>query len=351
MKTLRFILGDQLSRSLSALDDVDAKKDVILMVEVRDETTYVRHHRQKIALVLSAMRHFAESLGEEGLTVDYVRLDDPDNSGSFTDELERAVERHGIGQVIVTEPGEWRVMEMISRWQDHLNVAVAMRPDTRFLASRAFFSTWAEGRKNLRMEFFYREMRKKTGWLMEDGKPTGGRWNYDAENRKALPEGTELPSRRRFEPDATTRRVLSLVEERCGSHFGDLEAFGWAVTRDQALEALGHFVNDCLPRFGDFQDAMKEGAPFLYHAALSPYLNLGLLLPREVVQAAVDAYQAGLAPLAATEGFVRQILGWREFVRGLYWDRMPGYNETNFLDARRPLPGFYWTGETDMNCK
>ncbi|MEJ1157576.1 cryptochrome/photolyase family protein [Prosthecomicrobium sp. N25] len=349
MTVLRFILGDQLGRGLSALRDL-APGDVVLMAEVADETVYVPHHKQKIALVLSAMRHFAADLAAEGIEVDYVRLDDPANSGSFTGELARAVACRRPVRVVVTEPGEWRVQRMIEGWETAVGLPVEIRPDDRFLCSRDRFARWAEGRKSLRMEFFYREMRRETGFLMEGGEPAGGRWNFDAENRKSLPAGQRPPPRRRFEPDAITREVLALVAARFPGHFGDLEPFGWAVTRADALEALEHFVEACLPLYGDYQDAMKAGEPFLYHAVLSPYLNLGLLDPGEVCLAAETAWRRGAAPLNAAEGFVRQILGWREYVRGIYWLRMPGYAATNHLGAGRPLPWFYWSGETAMAC-
>jgi deoxyribodipyrimidine photolyase-related protein len=350
MKTLRFVLGDQLSRALSALRDLDPIRDVVLMVEAHEETTYVRHHRQKIALVLSAMRHFAESLRAEGLRVDYVRLDDAGNSGSFTGELGRALSRHPVDRIVVTEPGEWRVWDFMRTWGTAFGIPVEMREDDRFLCARAEFAHWAKGGRGLRMEFFYRQMRRKTGWLMNGDQPAGGRWNYDAENRKALPLHLALPPRQRFVPDAITREVMTLVERRFGDHFGDLESFGWAVTREDALAALRYFLTNGLPRFGDYQDAMKSGEDWLFHAALSPYLNIGLLLPAEVCEAALEAYQKGAAPLSAVEGFLRQILGWREYVRGIYWLRMPAYAQSNFFDAHRPLPAFYWTGETAMKC-
>jgi len=348
-KTLRFILGDQLTRSVSALDGV-GPGDAVLMAEVADETRYVRHHKQKIALVLSAMRHFAAELREEGIAVDYVRLDDPGNTGSFSGELARAVARHRPECVVVTEPGEWRVREMMLGWSEALGLPVEIRDDDRFFCSRADFARWAEGREALRMEFFYREMRRRTGFLMEEDAPVGGKWNFDPENRKSLPAKFRPPERLRFAPDSITHDVMALVASRFGDHFGDLDTFGWAVTRREALEALGDFIENCLPAFGDYQDAMKSGAPFLYHATLSPYLNLGLLTPHEACVAAERAWRAGAAPINAVEGFIRQILGWREYVRGVYWLKMPGYAETNALGATRPLPWFYWSGETRMNC-
>jgi deoxyribodipyrimidine photolyase-related protein len=350
MTTLRFVLGDQLTRSLSSLRGLDPAHDVVLMVEVAAEATYVRHHKQKIAFLFSAMRHFAESLREEGIRVDYVRLDDPGNSQSFTGELRRAVARHGAGEVFVTEPGEWRVWEMMLDWRETLGVPVHIREDDRFLCSRDDFERWSRDRRELRMEFFYREMRRRTGLLMADGQPEGGQWNFDQENRKALPKGFRPPERLRFQPDAITREVLALVEERFGDHFGDLGGFGWGVTRADALRALKHFVADCLPGFGDVQDAMKADADFLNHAVISPYLNAGLLTAAEVCAAAEEAWRAGKAPLNAVEGFIRQVIGWREFIRGIYWTRMPGYAATNHLGAKRRLPWFYWSGETAMNC-
>ncbi|MGZ8423923.1 MAG: cryptochrome/photolyase family protein [Candidatus Binatia bacterium] len=350
MKTLRLVLGDQLSRSVAALRDLDRACDVVLMVEVCDETTYVRHHKQKIVLVLSAMRHFAQSLRAESIRVDYVRIDDEGNSGSFTGELGRALLRHHVDRIIVTEPGEWRVWEMMQSWQHAFGIPVEIRDDDRFLCSRSEFADWAKGRKSLRMEFFYRQMRRKTGWLINGDEPEGGQWNYDSENRKALPRNLKMPSRLGFAPDAITRNVMTLVEERFADHFGALETFGWGVTRKDALAALRYFVKNCLPQFGDYQDAMKAGGDYLFHSLLSPYINIGLLGTRETCKAALEAHKKKPVPLPALEGFIRQILGWREYVRGVYWTQMPAYQTTNFLKANRPLPDFYWTAETTMKC-
>ena len=349
-RRLRFVLGDQLTRGLSALSDLDPGQDVVLLVEVAEEATHVRHHKQKIAFLLSAMRHFTAALRDEGITVDHVTLDDPANTHSFTTELARAVARHRPTSVVVTEPGEWRVWQMMQGWTDQIGLPVEIRPDDRFFCSRADFAALTRARKTGRMEFFYREMRRRTGILMRDGAPEGGQWNFDPENRKSLPRGLRPPPRLRFAPDAITRAVLDLVAARLGNHFGDLAPFGWAVTREDALRALDHFITDCLPDFGDYQDAMKRGEDFLFHGLISPYLNCGLLTAAEVCARAEAAFHAGRAPINAVEGFIRQILGWREFVRGLYWTEMPGYGETNHLAAQRNLPEFYWTGETPMRC-
>lgn len=348
--TLRLLLGDQLTRSITALDGLDPATDVVVMAEVQAEASYVRHHKQKIAFLFSAMRHFAAGLEAEGVRVDYVRYDAPGNPGSLDGVVAAAVARHGPAHLVMTEPGEWRVRQMMEEWRETLPVPVHIRPDTRFVASHDDFADWARGRRQFRMEFFYREMRRKTGLLMADDAPAGGQWNFDAENRKRLPEGERLPDRRRFPPDDVTREVVALVERSFPDHFGTLEGFGWGVTQEDALAALDDFIAHGLPRFGDYQDAMKAGADFLFHGLISPYLNAGLLTPLEVCRRAEVAWEEGKAPLNAAEGFIRQIIGWREFVRGLYWHEMPDYAATNHFHAHRPLPAFYWTGETDMAC-
>lgn len=350
MTTLRLVLGDQLSTDLTALTDIDRANDVVLMLEVEEECRYVPHHQQKIVLFLSAMRHFAEELRQSGINVDYVRLDDRANTGTLTSELERALTRHRAQRLVLTEPGEWRVLSMADDWSRRFGLPVDLRTDRRFFSTRERFRAWADGRRSWRMEHFYREMRREHDVLMDGDQPAGGAWNFDTENRKRLPAGMPLPSRRRCAPDQTTREVVALVADRFGAHFGDVESFDWPVTRAQALQALDDFIANALPWFGDYQDAMKEGAPFLYHSLLAPALNLGLLSPREVCAAAEKAWRTGRAPINAVEGFTRQILGWREYVRGVYWALMPGYAEANALEAHRPLPDFYWTGETDMRC-
>lgn len=350
MRTLRLVLGDQLSTTLSALEGLDPARDIILMAEVMGEATYVRHHKQKIAFIFSAMRHFAAELRARGVALDYIALDDPRNSGTLEGEITRAIGRHAPDRLVLTEPGEWRVWRMMQDWREELGIPVEIREDDRFIASRDDFHRWAKGRKAFRMEFFYREMRRKTGLLMDGDNPLGGQWNFDAENRKRLPDAHPLPARLRFAPDDVTHEVLALVRRCFPQHFGDLEAFGWPVTRAEALRALDHFVEVALPSFGDYQDAMKRGEDFAFHSLLAPALNVGLLTPMEVCLAAERAYLEGSAPLNAVEGFIRQVLGWREFVRGLYWHTMPAYAATNALGANRPLPAFYWTGQTDMAC-
>lgn len=329
---------------------MDADADVVLMAEVTAEATYVKHHKQKIALVFSAMRHFAAELESEGVRVVYVKLDDPKNSGAIASELDRAIKEIDPEKVVLTAPGEWRLAKIFDAFRDAASLPVEILDDNRFFADHARFQAWADGRKALRMEYFYRELRRETGFLMDGEDPEGGQWNFDADNRKSLPDNVDPPAPLSFEPDAITRSALELVENTFPDHFGRLDRFGWAINREQALQALDDFVDKRLPRFGDFQDAMSETSAYVFHSLLSPYINIGLLSPREVCEAAEAAYQAGDAPLNAVEGFIRQILGWREYVRGVYWLKMPDYKQANALQAERPLPSFYWTAETDMNC-
>jgi len=350
VRNLIFILGDQVSRSISSLDGADPAKDHILMAEVSDEASYVPHHKKKIAFVFSAMRHFAEKLREEGFEVSYLDLTETAGEGSFGAVLERVSKRVKPQRIILTQPSEWRVRAMLDAWRDGLGIPVECRTDDRFISTRPEFAEWAAGRKQLRMEYFYRDMRKKTGLLMDDGKPEGGKWNYDADNRKPASADLFMPSPAGFEPDQITKEVLELVSDRFASNFGDLTPFWFAVTAEQAETAFDHFLKEALPRFGDYQDAMLKGEKFLYHAVISMYLNAGLLSPLAVCRKAETAYHDGKAPLNAVEGFIRQIIGWREYVRGIYWLKMPGYVDENFLDSHRPLPAFYWTGDTDMLC-
>jgi deoxyribodipyrimidine photolyase-related protein len=351
MSKLFLVMGDQLSHSLASLQEMDAAHDTVLMCEVMEEATYVPHHPKKIAFLFAAMRHFAEELRAKQIIVRYVTLDDPDNTGSFMGELHRAVTALAPEKVMVTEPSEYRVFQMIQSWEQILPISIHMMPDTRFLATHSEFQTWARGKKQLRMEFFYREMRKKYKILLDsDGKPTGGVWNYDKENRKPPKTGMIVPPRLSHKKSAITRDVLTLVRNQFSHHFGTLEPFHYAVTRAEALMELEHFITHLLPHFGDYQDAMVAGQPYLYHSLISSYLNAGLLLPLEICEKIEAAYHAGNAPLNAVEGFIRQILGWREYIRGIYWQFMPEYGERNGLNATTPLPAFYWTADTHMFC-
>ena len=347
---LRLVLGDQLSDGLSSLTDLDPAADTVLMAEVMDEATYVRHHKQKLVLVFSAMRQFADRLRARGATVRYVRLGDPQATTSLNGEVLRALEAGAFSRVVVTEPGEWRLREAFDALAHIAPVPLEVRPDTRFLCDHATFDAWASGRAELRMEFFYREMRRATGLLMEGGKPAGGRWNFDPENRRRPPKGLTPPVRTVIPPNPVTRATLDEMGSRFADNFGTLEAFGYATTPEEAETVLADFLAQGLPLFGDYQDFMRAGEPFMWHGHISAAMNLGLLDPLDVCRRAEAEWRAGRAPLNAVEGFIRQIIGWREFVRGIYWLKGPDYKRINALGADRRLPWFYWSGETDMAC-
>ncbi len=352
-KTVRnvvLVLGDQLSPALSSLAACDPSRDVVVMCEVMEEARYVKHHKKKIILLFSAMRHFADELKRLGWRVAYTRLDDSANTGSFTNEVARAVAAHQPERIVLTEPGEWRVLEMVRSWSAALGLPVDVLPDTRFVSSIDEFALWARDRKQLRMEYFYRDMRRKTALLMDGKEPAGGAWNFDHDNRKPAKADLFMPEPMHFQQDTITRDVAALVKKRFADHFGDAEPFWFAVTRADAEAAFDQFIDQSLARFGDFQDAMLTDERFLYHSIVSMYLNCGLLDPLAMCRKVEAAYRAGRAPLNAAEGYIRQVIGWREYVRGIYWLKMPAYADSNALQATRPLPDFYWTGETKMLC-
>ncbi|MDM4771761.1 cryptochrome/photolyase family protein [Solimonas sp. SE-A11] len=351
-RNLVLILGDQLDVHASALDGFDRSRDQVWMAEVREESTHVWSSKQRIALFLSAMRHFADQLRKSGLSLSYGRLDDARGSDTLAVSLGLAIERHRPERLIMTAPGDWRVLQALRAVARDHRLPLEVRDDRHFYLSVREFRRHAESRSQLRMEYFYREMRRRHNVLMRDGAPAGGAWNFDAQNRASFgrvgPEGHPAPPR--FEADSITREVIELVLEQFPDHPGTLDEFHWPVTREQSLHALERFIEQRLPDFGRYQDAMWPQEPWLFHSQLSAALNLKLLDPREVVGAAEHAWQSGKVPLPAAEGFIRQILGWREYVRGVYWTQMPEYMDRNALDAREPLPDWYWTGRTEMAC-
>lgn len=343
---LILVLGDQLTDTVAALREGDPAEDVVVMAEVADEAAYVPHHPKKIAFCFAAMRHFADELRDAGWTVDYTRLDEDAGFSSIVEALIAASEKHGTSEVIATRPGEWRLIRAL----DEAPLDITQLEDDRFVASHAEFDGWAEGRKELRMEWFYREMRRKTGLLMDGDKPVEGKWNFDHDNRKPAPGEVDFSGPMRFTPDEITEEVLNFVEVRFGENFGTLRPFWFAVTREQARRALTHFIKGGLPKFGDYQDAMLADERFLWHSILSMYLNAGLLDPIEICEAAEAAYREGAAPINAVEGFIRQIIGWREYMRGIYFREGPEYTRRNVLNHQRKLPEFFWTATTDMRC-
>ena len=355
LRNLIVVMGDQLDLEASAYDNFDARVDAVWMAEVADESTRVWSNRPRIVMFLAAMRHFALALKAVNRPLHYAQLDASGNQGSLAAQLQADMERLRPARLVMTEPGDWRVLQAIKAVADASSTPLEICEDRHFLSSVSDFAAHARGRKSLRMEYFYREQRRRHSVLMDpqnEGAPLGGKWNFDAENREAFGAAGpgEVPPRCAFKPDAVTRKVIALVERRFPQHPGRLESFAWPVTRAQALQSLRAFVKERLPQFGRYQDAMWPGDPWLYHSHLSAALNLKLLNPREVLAAAVAAYESGHAPLASVEGFVRQILGWREYVRGIYWTQMPGYLELNTLGADADLPVWYWTGDTDMAC-
>ncbi len=352
LRHLLVVLGDQLDLQASCFDTADAQHDAVWMAEVAEESTHVWSSKPRIALFLAAMRHHAQALRGAGWRVDYRHLDDPGNLGSLGAELRAAIARLKPQGLVMTAPGDWRVLEAIKAVAAECQLPLDIREDRHFFSTVRDFAAHAKGRKQLRLEYWYRELRVRHQVLMDGEQPLGGQWNFDADNREAFgKEGPPpIPAPARFEPNETTRGVLQLVAERFAAHPGSLDSFAWPVTREQALQSLERFIRERLPHFGRWQDAMWTGEVWLFHSHLAAALNLKLLTAREVVQAAEAAYRRGEADLASTEGFIRQILGWREYVRGVYWLHMPQYLQRNALGATRALPAFFWNAQTDMAC-
>jgi len=347
LRNLVLVLGDQLDPQSAAFDDFNDATDAILMVEVREEAAYVRQHKMRLAFFFAAMRHFRNTQQNAGRRVIYSELDDPDNRGSFAQEIRRHIAALKPRHIKVLAPGDWRVKTVLRA----LRPAVEFCEDRHFLCSIAEFEAFANTHPRPVMETFYRMMRRRLGILVDAaGKPSGGAWNFDADNRQAFGRnGPPLHTpMKRFEPDAVTRNVIAMVAREFPGHPGRLENFDLPVTGSEAETALADFVQHRLADFGRYQDAMHGGEAFLFHSHLAGLLNLHLLSPQRVIDRVLE--NPGNAPLNAVEGFIRQIIGWREFIRGIYWQRMPEYAGLNSLDAGLPVPAFYWTGETDMRC-
>ena len=347
IRNLVLVLGDQLDPHSAAFDGFDDKADAILMVEVREEASYVPQHKMRLAFFFAAMRHFRDEQRRCGRRVHYSELEDPDNLGSFAEEIPRRIGALKPGHVRVLEPGDWRVKTQLEQLKQEIEIC----EDRHFLCSRSEFEAFSKAHRHPVMETFYRMMRQRLGILVDaKGEPVGGAWNFDADNRKAFgKKGAPLHHPiKAFHPDAVTQEVLAMVEREFPDSPGKLDAFDLPVSRDQAEMALADFVRHRLPDFGRYQDAMLSNEAFLFHSRLSGLLNLHLLNPREVIEAVLD--NPANAKLNSVEGFIRQVIGWREFVRGIYWLEMPGYAGLNALEASYPVPQFFWTGETDMRC-
>ncbi|MEM1071638.1 MAG: cryptochrome/photolyase family protein [Planctomycetota bacterium] len=349
--TLYIVLGDQLDRQSPILGRLDSGADAVLMMEVARESEHVPSHVQRTVLFLSAMRHHALWLRDQGVRVEYVRIDDPANTHAFGSELARAVERLGAERVVCVEPGEHRVRGEIEAAAVEAGIDLQILDDTHFLTTPSEFSAWAKGRKQLTMEYFYREQRRRLGMLVdEDGQPAGGSWNYDSDNRESFKKTPRPRPAIEFEPDAITHEVIQAVAERLPGLPGSADGFAWPVNREQAVEALDDFIEHRLGRFGPYEDAMWTEQRTLYHSRLSAAVNLHLLSPMECALRATEAYEAGMAPLNSVEGFVRQHIGWREFIRGVYFHEGATYGDRNGLDDDGTLPDFYWDADTDMAC-
>lgn len=357
IRNLIVVLGDQLDAQSAAFDHFQPDRDRIWMAEVEREATHVWCHKQRLVFFFAAMRHFRDGLRERGWTIDYHELQaDPrrDRGQSFGEILTADLQRLRPRQVVMVAPGDWRVRQEFSAIERDTGVSIECRPDRHYYIEPDQFAAWAAGRKSLVLENFYRWMRKEFDVLLEpEGGPAGGSWNFDHDNREPFPKGGPPPaSLIQFAPDQVTREVMAMVAERFAGHPGKLEGFDWPVTRQQAGLALDDFIRHRLPDFGRYQDAMWTGEAVLHHSRLSAPMNVKLLRPRAAVDAALAAWQTGAAPLNSAEGFVRQIMGWREFVRGVYWLHMPGYAGLNELgcDPARDVPQSFWTGESEMNC-
>ena len=350
MSILRVILGDQLTDSISSLSNCDKSEDIVLISELIDEATFIPHHKKKLVFIFSAMRHFALDLKNNGFNVIYNKLNDSDNTGSLTGEISRLMKNQSFEKIVITSPSEFRVLKEIELLSKKIDIPVDILIDDRFFVELEDFKQWALNKKQLRMENFYREQRKKNSILMCGTNPVGGQWNFDSDNRKPFNSDLKIPAPFINSPDEITKEVMEMVSNFFPKHFGDIEPFNFAVNRHQALNALKLFLEDRLLYFGDFQDAMLQEEPWMFHSHISFYLNCGLLLPKECVHEAQKLFYEGKAPLNSVEGFIRQILGWREFLRGIYWLKMPEYLENNFFEVTRNLPQMYWTGETKMNC-
>ncbi|MEL6604850.1 MAG: cryptochrome/photolyase family protein [Cyanobacteria bacterium J06614_10] len=344
-----WVLGDQLWQGQSALANYanETNKPPVILIESIDHVKERRYHKQKLILIWSAMRHFAQSLKESGWSVTYSTAD------TFETPLKQWIKQNRIDELHIMEPADRPFLDVLS--QLDISCKLVQTPNNHFLWSTEEFEKWASSRKSLLMESFYREGRKRFEILMNGKKPVGDQWNFDKDNRKPPKGKISPPEPLTFPPDDITQAVIETVEQADYPTFGDSASFGWAVTREQALAVLDYFVRDRLTTFGPYQDAMVTGQDTMWHALLSPYLNIGLLQPMEVIDAIATAYEAAEGsdtpiPLNSVEGFIRQVLGWREYMRGIYNHVDEDYPSRNYFEHTHSLPDFFWTGDTPLNC-
>ncbi|WP_414546018.1 cryptochrome/photolyase family protein [Nostoc sp. CCY0012] len=338
-----WILGDQLWEQQAALQSCSHQENVpVIFIESLQHIQVRPYHQQKLVLVWSAMRHFAEELLHQAYAVTYKIADD------FITPLQEWIQDNHITELRVMIPNDRPFTQFIQSLD--LSCKITLVPNNHFLWSTEEFNHWAKNRKRLLMEDFYREGRRRFQILMEKNQPIGGTWNLDKENRQPPKGNLNTPLTQWFEPDDITQDVITQVKSLTIPTYGDLEPFRWGVNRLQALQVLHWFIQHRLSNFGTYQDAMITGEETMWHALISPYLNLGLLQPLEVIQAAEQAYQKQQVPLNSVEGFIRQVLGWREYMRGIYHFVDADYPDKNWFDYTQPLPELFWTGETKMNC-
>jgi deoxyribodipyrimidine photolyase-related protein len=343
-KTTVWILGDQLLEAHPALACAADKAGAhVLLIESGRRARKLPYQRKRLVLLFSAMRHYAAELRQQGFEVDYVQAD------SFAAGLKEHIARHRPAKLVTMAAASYPGRQFQESLESRLGLPVVVLPNTQFLLGRFNPIPDPEPGRRYVMETFYRAMRRHFDLLMDGDEPLGGKWNFDAENRKKLPENDQPPEPLSFTPDAMTREVMAEVTA-LPDGVGTAGGFDYAVTRSEALDAFQDFLQNRLAHFGDYEDALTQRSHVVYHSRLSPYLNLGLLEPLELVTAVAQAYQAGRAPINAVEGFVRQIIGWREFMYWQYWRQMPEMLQQNAWGAVRPLPGFLWTAETEMAC-
>lgn len=350
-KTLRLILGDQLNTQHSWFTSVDDTVTYVMM-EVRTETDYAVHHVQKVLGFFAAMREFSKSLEQQGHTVNYIRLNDEGNQQSFDKNLKQLIDQHRFTHFDYQLPDEYRVDECLKAFCQTLHITSSVCDSEHFYCERFELAEFFKGKKMLLMESFYRSMRTKHSVLMEGGKPFSGQWNYDENNRKKLPKNHKPTPPLTFHTDVSELYSELKIAEIRTIGTVDEKNFLWPINRKESLQLLDFFVDECLQLFGTYQDAMMPNEWSLYHSRLSFSMNLKLISPKEVIDKAIDAWKNNPEKIEFNqlEGFVRQIIGWREYMRGIYWKEMPSYSDLNYFNHQQKLPSWYWTGKTKMAC-